>query len=94
MTIPLGISLDLLHEVESDDGNRALGFLMGLLVGARIHIVGSLGLFGELGHVFRRFSQKLSFVELSSVGGPTSVRQDVTVAFGQLAMNVGACLFF
>lgn len=102
LTVPLGVSLDVLNEIETlptnsaDDGprNTALGFLVGGLVGVRLHIANRFGVFAELGYVYRNFAHDLSVPGVTGFGAPIRERRDVTVAFGQLALNVGLCLFF
>lgn len=100
-TLPVGLTMDVLNEVvyglgdgDGDDTrNPGFGFLVGGLLGARFQVMDRLGLFGELGYVYRSVSHELPAITFAG-GLRMAVREDVTVAFGQLTLSLGACLFF
>ena len=105
--LPIGVGLDVLNEVNARntlvlpaiggaagsevEGGAALGFVIGLLAGARYQLTDSVGLLAELGYMYRTFGHSVT----SSVGagsGLVSLSRDtdVSVSFGQFALNLGA----
>lgn len=102
--LPIGVALDFWNEVDVTntwvrfasgaapggqwEGDTALGFVVGLMLGARYQAWDELGLLLELGYLYRTFGHEIS---VSTTGGlfPTSLSTDVTVSTGQLAVNLG-----
>jgi len=103
--MPLGLSLDVLNEINrsnrlfspglgelgavSLDGGSALGFMIAGLFGARYRITGSFGLFAEFGYTYRTFSHSVE-ATVGVAGLETRSSRDVSVSFGQFALNLGA----
>ena len=107
LSVPLGLGLDFLNEVNSRnaiflpaigaaagsevEGDAALGFVAGVLLGARFQVMKSFGLLAELGYVYRTFGHTVK-TSVGSGSGLVSVsgETDVRVSFGQFALNLGA----
>lgn len=106
VTLPIGLALDMLNEVNARsalfatatgaaaggqiDGGTALGFVIGFLVGARYQLVEDVGLLAELGYLYRTVGHTIT--ASASGGGIVSVETDadVNVSWGQFALNLGA----
>ncbi|MEY4577897.1 MAG: hypothetical protein RL701_2600 [Pseudomonadota bacterium] len=95
-TVPLGLSFDFLNDVSREyrtnagniasiDGGAAVGFMIGFLAGVRYQLSQSVGLLGELGFVHRTYSHSVT-----ATFGAGSLDGDLSVSFGQFAMNFGA----
>lgn len=107
VSVPVGLGLDFLNEVNSRntiflpaigaaagsqvEGNTALGFVIGVLLGARFQVMPSFGLLAELGYMYRTFGHTVK-TSVGSGSGLVSVsgETDVSVSFGQFALNLGA----
>ncbi|HET8935932.1 MAG TPA: hypothetical protein VFN67_20935 [Polyangiales bacterium] len=104
VTIPIGLALDMLNEIDAMnslgraaggaaggtiEGNTALGLVVGGLVGARYQVLDSFGLLLELGYLFHTVGHTIT---ASAGGNVVNVSQeaDVTISWGQFALNVGA----
>jgi hypothetical protein len=104
-SIPLGLALDALNEVNASnnlfvsasgaavggqvEGNTALGFVIGALLGARYQVADDFGLLLELGYLHRSVKHTVS----TSVGGALAAVNtdvDVSMSWGQFALNLGA----
>lgn len=110
LTVPIGASLDFLNEANLSnglflppagltlgldiEGGAALGFVTGVLAGARFQLTRSVGLFAELGYIWRTFSHGIDVIVNSNLSGQTVGSKvgtgDVSVSFGQFALNLGA----
>ena len=107
--LPLGLGLDVLNEVDASntwftsasganaggqvEGNAAVGFEVGFLVGSRYQLASSVGLLLELGYMYRTFGHTVTTSVgansgLVSLGGSGS--RDVNISFGQFVLNLGA----
>lgn len=105
VTIPIGLALDMWNEIDarnqlagpaiggiaggSFEGNTALGFVFGILVGARYQLVDDVGLLAELGYIHRTVGHTIT---ASGGAGGVVIEQDadVTLSWGQFALNLGA----
>ena len=106
VTIPIGLALDMLNEVDASntlfrngsgaaaggkiEGNTALGLVVGALVGARYQVMDTFGLLLELGYLYHSVGHT---VTTSAMGGnlvSVSNDTDVSISWGQFALNVGA----
>jgi hypothetical protein len=105
VAIPIGLALDFLNELNvhntlllpvintsaglSVDGGNALGFMIAAVVGARIALASGFGLIAELGYVHHSFTHSVTTnFDLSGLAS-TSVKADVSLSLGELALNVG-----
>lgn len=104
VSVPIGLGLNSLNEVNRQgaffspfvqafaevEGNTAVGFAIGAMLGARYQLLDGLGLYAELGYMHHSFSHELT----GSIGaGGATIKGDpvnVDVSFGQFALNVGA----
>ena len=84
--IPIGIALDFWNEIDITntlargasgasaggkvEGNTAVGFVIGALLGARYQLIEDLGLLVELGYVYRTFGHTVT----TSVNAPQIIR--------------------
>jgi hypothetical protein len=105
VTIPIGLALNALNEVDarnqlflpaigaaaggSFEGNTALGFVFGFLVGARYQLLEDVGLLAEVGYLYRTVGHTVT----ASAGGDIVTIEtdiDVSIGWGQFALNLGA----
>jgi hypothetical protein len=87
LTIPLGLTISVPGEDEIGTGtvtvaeiNTAIGFHIGLMLGARFAITDGFGLLAELGYVAHAAAH-----EVEAAG----VSEDFDVSTGQFALNLG-----
>jgi hypothetical protein len=109
VTVPVGLALDILNQVDARgmvfsgatgsagnelEGNTAVGFVVGFLVGARYQLVEDVGLLVELGYLYRTVGHTLTASGSASNGngGLFAVEGsvDTNVSWGQFALNLGA----
>lgn len=105
ISVPIGLVLSSWNELDarsqlvlpalsataggSFEGNTALGFVFGVLVGARYQLLDSVGLMAELGYIYRTVGHTVT----ASAGGNVvsfSRELDVSLGWGQFALNLGA----
>ena len=104
VSVPIGLGLNSLNEVNrlggffdpfvqafaEVEGNTAIGFAIGGMLGARYQLIESVGLLAEFGYIHHSFGHELTGTvgvgSFSRAGEPLSV----DVSFGQFALNVGA----
>jgi hypothetical protein len=105
VTIPIGLALDMLNEVDarnqlvlpaigaaaggSFEGNTALGFVFGFLVGARYQLVEDVGLLAEVGYLYRTVGHTIT-ATAGGAGVTFETDADVSLGWGQFALNLGA----
>lgn len=103
--LPIGIALDFWNEVDvtsawlrnvsggfaggAIEGNTAVGFVIGGLLGARYQLTDDLGALLELGYMFRTVGHSISASTNAGSLVATSNDADVTVSWGQFTLNVG-----
>lgn len=96
-TVPIGLSISIPGEdeyvvsvggigsVTLGEWDTALGFNIGLMLGARFAISDGFGLLAELGYVAHSAAHE---VEVPNIAG-LNVTEDVDVSLGQFALNLG-----
>lgn len=102
--VPIGIALDFLNEIDVTsglvrfasgasaggrvEGNTAVGFVIGALLGARYQLTDSLGALLELGYLYRTVGHTIT-----TSGGVGNVviaaDRDVNISWGQFQLNLG-----
>ena len=83
-SIPIGLSVNSLGEVDGDAGT-GFGFNLALMLGARFAIGESWGLLGEVGYAYHSFTHT---VEVDTLAG--TVDSDLDISLGQFGLNIGA----
>jgi hypothetical protein len=76
----------------SFEGNTALGLVVGFLVGARYELVEDVGLLAEFGYIYRTVGHELKATASNGSGSVIASTEpvDVSVSWGQFALNLGA----
>jgi hypothetical protein len=103
--IPIGAALDFWNEIDVTntlargasgasaggkvDGNTAVGFVVGALLGARFQLIEDLGLLLELGYMYRTIGHTITTSANAGNLVITPQPVDVTVSWGQFTLNLG-----
>jgi hypothetical protein len=100
LSVPIGITFDWFNQIEQStavagiasaslSSNTAVGFMISVLLGARLLLLDSFGVFAEVGYIHRQFSHEITASgSVLGVGGSGKANADI--ATGQLALNLGA----
>lgn len=103
VAVPVGITLDLLNELEgsadlsfagvsagaSVDADAGVGWNIAGMVGARFAVSSGFGLFAEIGYGLHQVSHDVR-VQLGVGAASTEATADLDVSWSQVALNVGA----
>jgi hypothetical protein len=103
LAVPIGITLDLLNELDQSaslsiagttagaslDADAGVGWNLAGLFGVRFFVSSGFGLFAEVGYALHRVSHDVRF-QVGLAGAATEAAADLDVSWSQIALDLGA----